>query len=46
LLGGMACDPKAIPENHNLLIGFWASLVPDELPRFPGRTLDYKLTGR
>ena len=43
LLGGMACDPKAIPENHNLLIGFWASLVPDELPEPANKAVKTKL---
>ena len=43
LLGGMVCDPKAIPENHNLLIGFWALLIPDELPEPANKAVKTKL---
>ena len=32
LLGGMACDPELFPEDHNILFGFWATMIPDELP--------------
>jgi proline iminopeptidase len=32
LLGGMACNPEQFPEDHNILFGFWATFIPDELP--------------
>ncbi len=32
LLGGMACDPEKFPDDHNILVGFWAAMIPDELP--------------
>ena len=32
LLGGMACDPEQFPEDHAILFGFWATMIPDELP--------------
>ena len=32
LLGGMACDLDKFPVDHNLLFGFWATLIADELP--------------
>ena len=32
LLGAMACDPELFPEDHNVLFGFWATMIPDELP--------------
>ena len=32
LLGGMACDPEQFPEDHNILFGFWATIIPEELP--------------
>ena len=41
--GGMACDPKTFPENHNLLIGFWALLIPDELPEPANKAVKIKL---
>jgi pimeloyl-ACP methyl ester carboxylesterase len=43
LAGGAACNPKAFPENHNLLIGFWALLVPDELPEPANKAVKTKL---
>ncbi len=39
----MACDPKTFPENHNLLIGFWALLIPDELPEPANEAVKIKL---
>ena len=41
--GGVACDPKTFPENHNLLIGFWALLIPDELPEPANKAVKTKL---
>jgi len=41
--GGVACDPKTFPENHNLLIGFWALLIPDELPEPANKAVKIKL---
>lgn len=32
LLGGMACDPEKFPVDHNILFGFWATMIPDNLP--------------
>lgn len=32
LLGGAACDPEKFPEDHNILFGFWATMIPDNLP--------------
>jgi pimeloyl-ACP methyl ester carboxylesterase len=43
VLGGMACDPKKFPENHNVLFGFWAALIPDEFPEAVDQTLKNKL---
>lgn len=43
VLGGMACDPKTFPENHHLLIGFWALLIPDELPEPANKAVKIKL---
>jgi pimeloyl-ACP methyl ester carboxylesterase len=43
LSGGMTCDPKTFPENHNLLIGFWALLIPDELPEPANKAVKIKL---
>lgn len=32
LMGGMACDPKKFPEDHQVIMGFWATMIPDEFP--------------
>lgn len=32
LLGGMACDPKKFPSDHDVVFGFWATVTPDEFP--------------
>ncbi len=32
LLGGMACDPKKFPADHDVVFGFWATIIPDEFP--------------
>ena len=32
LSGGMACDPKKFPADHDVLFGFWATFIPDEFP--------------
>lgn len=44
LLGGMACDPEQFPENHNIIVGFWATMIPDELPEPANRAVKDKLT--
>jgi len=43
LLGGMACDPVNFPEDHNVLFGFWATIIPDELPEPEDETVIDKL---
>jgi len=43
LLGGMACDPEQFPEDHNILFGFWAIMIPDELPEPPNETVKDEL---
>ena len=43
LLGGMACDPEQFPEDHNILFGFWAIMIPDELPEPENEAVKDKL---
>lgn len=43
LLGGMACDPKQFPDDHNILVGFWATMIPDELPEPANEAVKNKL---
>ena len=43
LLGGMACDPENFPEVHDILFGFWAIMIPDELPEPPNEAVKDKL---
>ncbi|MGD8535590.1 MAG: alpha/beta fold hydrolase [Candidatus Aminicenantes bacterium] len=43
LMGGMACDPERFPKNHNILFGFWATMIPDELPEPPNEAAKDKL---
>ena len=43
LLGGMACDPDQFPDNHNILVGFWATMIPDELPEPANEAVKNKL---
>jgi len=43
LLGGMACDPEKFPEHHNILFGFWATMIPDELPEPANESVKDKL---
>lgn len=28
----MSCDPQNFPKDHNIIMGFWATMIPDELP--------------
>jgi proline iminopeptidase len=43
LLGGMACSPENFPEDHNILFGFWATMIPDELPEPANEAVKDKL---
>jgi proline iminopeptidase len=43
LLGGMACNPEQFPEDHNILFGFWAVMIPDELPEPANEAVKDKL---
>ena len=43
LLGGMACDPEQFPDDYNILFGFWAIMIPDELPEPPNKAVKDKL---
>jgi len=43
VLGGMACDPLNFPDDHNILFGFWATMIPDELPEPEDETVKGKL---
>lgn len=43
LLGGMACNPEQFPEDHNILFGFWATFIPDELPEPANEAVKDKL---
>lgn len=43
LLGGMACDPEQFPDDYNILFGFWATMIPDELPEPPNKAVKDKL---
>jgi proline iminopeptidase len=43
LLGGMACNPGQFPEDHNILFGFWAVMIPDELPEPANEAVKDKL---
>jgi len=43
LLGGAACDPEKFPEDHNILFGFWALMIPDELPEPANEAVKDKL---
>ena len=43
LVGGMACDPEQFPEDHNILMGFWATMIPDELPEPANEAVKDKL---
>ncbi len=43
VLGGMACDPENFPADNNILFGFWATMIPDELPEPPNETVKDKL---
>lgn len=39
----MACDPKQFPDDHNILMGFWAIMIPDELPEAANEAVKNKL---
>jgi len=43
VLGGMACDPVNFPDDHNILFGFWATMIPDELPEPEDETVKGEL---
>jgi len=43
LLGGMACDPEQFPEDNNILFGFWATIIPEELPETENEAVKDKL---
>jgi pimeloyl-ACP methyl ester carboxylesterase len=43
LVGGMACDPENFPDDHNILMGFWATMIPDELPEPANEAVKDKL---
>jgi len=43
LLGGMACEPEKFPDDHNILAGFWATMIPDELPEPADEAVKNKL---
>jgi pimeloyl-ACP methyl ester carboxylesterase len=43
LLGGMACDPEQFPDDYNISFGFWATMIPDELPEPPNKAVKDKL---
>lgn len=43
LLGGMACNPEKFPDHHNILFGFWAIMIPDELPEPANEAVKNKL---
>lgn len=43
LLGGMACSPENFPKDHNILFGFWATMIPDELPEPANEAVKDKL---
>lgn len=43
LLGGMACDPEQFPEDHNILMGFWATMIADEFPEPANEAVKDKL---
>lgn len=43
LLGGMACDPEQFPDDHHILFGFWATMIPDELPEPADESVKNKL---
>ncbi len=43
LLGGMACDPEKFPKDHNVFFGFWATMIPDELPEPANESVKDKL---
>ncbi len=44
LVGGMACYPEQFPEDHNILMGFWATMIPDELPEPANEAVKNKLS--
>ncbi len=41
--GGMACDPKQFPKDHNILMGFWGIMIPDELPEPANKAVKDKI---
>jgi proline iminopeptidase len=43
LLGGMACDPKKFPADHDVLFGFWATIIPEEFPEAVNENLKTKI---
>ncbi len=44
LVGGMACDPENFPDDHSILMGFWATMIPDELPEPVNEAVKNKLS--
>ncbi|MFC2167112.1 alpha/beta fold hydrolase [Acidobacteriota bacterium] len=43
VLGGMACDPSRFPADHNVLFGFWATIIPDEFPEAADQNVKDKI---
>ncbi len=43
LVGGMACDPENFPDDHGILMGFWATIISDELPEPANEAVKDKL---